>query len=273
MFNVAQLTFLAPVYAVAVLGGVLAGSVSPPLAYSRTVTFGITLMHSILAGALVGVFLKDVTGVSVSPALTAIALASAVSLLTAEAVSSGFPEDAAVALSVGVSVSIAVIMAFEVSIRTSYGMSEAMGYVFGTAALATWVDVARLAASLILVLPLTHMFWYEYKYLAFDPEGARAMGIHARVYRYLYFFTVAVAASILAMSLGVLLAHIIISLPGLMALRLRTSHPFRLSYGVCVSMLVSGYCIAWLLGWPPSGGVGLVAAVLIALTMVVGRGG
>jgi len=273
MFDTTQLALLAPVYAVAALGGILAGSVSPPLAYSKSVTFGITLMHSVLAGALIGVFLKDVAGIPVSPALTAIALASAISLLTAEAVNRGFPEDAAVAVSVGVSVSIAVVMAFEVSVRTSYGMSEAMGYVFGTAALATWEDVARLAASLILVLPLTHMFWCEYKYLAFDPEGARAMGIHVRAYRYLYFFIAAVAASVLAMSLGVLLAHVVISLPGLMALRLKTPYPFRLSYGVGVSMLVSGYVIAWLLGWPPSGGVGLVAAALIATAMVMRRGG
>ncbi len=263
---------LIPLYLSAALGGVLAGSVGPPLAYSRSVTFGITLVHAVLAGALTGVYLHDVLGLQVNPLVTSILIASAMSLLTAEAISKGFPEDAAIAASVSISVSIAIIMTYEVAVSTPYGVSEALSYVFGSALLSTWEDISRLAAACIVVIPLTHIFWCEYRYIAFDPEGAESLGISVRAYRYLYYLMTAVAASTLAMSLGVLLAHVVISIPGLISLRLKTPHPFRVSYPLSISLLLIGYIIAWYLRWPPAGGVGAVSSVLVATSLVVRRG-
>ena len=262
---------LIPVYLAAVLSGLLAGSVSPALAYSKSVTFGITLMHSVLAGALIGVYLHDALHLPVNPLLTAVVMSLTASLLTAEAVARGFPEDAAVAISVSVSVSVAVIMTYIVALTTPYGVSKAFGYVFGVSALATWHDVVRLAAVLVMVIPLIHLFWCEFKYVAFDPEGAEAMGLPVRAYRYLYYFTASVAAASLAMSLGVLLAHIIISVPGLLALRVRSPNPFKLSYFVSVAVMTIGYALAWSLNIPPSGGVGVVASGALVTLLVMRR--
>lgn len=258
-------------YSTAVAGGLLVGSISPSLAYSRSVLLGITLMHSVLAGALIGVFINTVLGIPVPPELTAVVLAIAFSILTAEAVNRGVPEDSSIAATVSVSVSITILVTYVVSLTAPLGVSRAMSYVFGTSSIASFEDLLRVGMALVIVAPLSHIFWNEYKYVSFDPEGAEAMGLSVRFYRYLYFALASVATTALAMTLGVLLTHIVISVPGLIALRKKYVYPYRLTYLLGTIVVVGGYVLARFADIPPSGGVGIVASAIIAYVLVIRR--
>jgi len=249
------------IYSTAVTSGLLAGAISPSLAYSRSILLGITLMHSVLSGALFGVFVSAVMGIPLAPSLTAVLFAITFSILTAEAVNRGIPEDAAISLVVSISVAISIIFTFLVALHVPLGVSAAMSYVFGISSILTINDLLRVIISLMLVMPLAHLFWYEYKFISFDPEGAEAMGLSIRFYRYLYYGLASVAATAIAMTLGVLLTHIIISLPGLFALRKKYLYPYRLSYLVGVTIVVGGYLISLPLSLPPSAGVGILATI------------
>lgn len=257
-------------YGVAALAGLLVGGVSPSLVISRSVTFALTLLHSLLAGALIGVYLEDVARISVPPVFTAVAFAIAASILTAEAVTRGFPEDVAVALSVAFSTTVTIILTYVVSVSTPTGMAKAMSYVFGTSAIATVGDVIRLGGAFAIIAPLTHLLWYEHKYVSFDPEGAEVMGVRVRAYRYLFYSLIAIASGSLSMSLGVLIAHVAISTPGLVA-SMKARRMFLTSYTVSLLMFLGGYSIAYIANLPPSAGVGALSVAISAGVMAVMR--
>ncbi len=246
----------------------LAGSISPALAYSRSILLGITLMHSVLAGALVGVYVSSLSTLPLSPSLVAVVFAVTASIATAEAVSRGIPEDSAISAVVSIFVAVSILFTYLVATQVPLGVSKAMGYVFGLSSLVTVNDLLRLLIALVIVVPLSHLFWYEYKFISFDPEGAEAMGLSVRFYRYLYYTLASIAATTLAMTLGVLLTHIVMTLPGLFTLRRKYIYPYRLSYLISVTIVLGGYLLATPLNIPPSGGVGLLAAV--ALTYLIG---
>ncbi len=266
MFAVDPLTLI--LYSTALAGGLLVGAVSPSLAYSRSIMLGITLMHSVLAGALAGVYLSTVTGLPIPPEIMAVLFAAVASILTAEAVNRGVPEDSSIAVSVTLSVTLTLILTFYVAFATPLGLAKAMSYVFGTSSLATVEDLFRMGLALIIVVPLTHLFWSEYKYISFDPEGAESLGLSVRFYRYLYYILAAVTVTTLAMSLGVLLTHIIVTVPGLYALRKRYTYPFRLTYILGILMMIGGYGIARYFVLPPSVGVGIVSSIIIGYILV-----
>ena len=252
----------------ALLGGALVGSVSPALVVARSITFGITLLHSILAGGLMGVFLTDVAHLPVPPVVTAALVSILISVLTAEAINRGLPEDSAIATSVCISVTITVVLTYYLSFMSPLGVSRAMSYVFGTSALATIGDIARLTATAVLVIPLMHMFWGEFKYIFFDPEGAYSMGIRVRYYRYLLYALTAATATSLAMSLGVLLTHIILTAPGLIAVRLSTRRIHVTAYISSFTIMILGYMLALFLELPPSAGVGIFASLAVIYALL-----
>jgi len=252
----------------ALLGGALVGSISPALVVARSVTFSITLLHSVLAGGLVGVFLTDVVHAPIPPVVTATLISILISIITAEAINRGFPEDSAVATSVCISVTMTVTLTYYLSFMSPLGVSRAMSYVFGTSALTTPRDIARLAATVILVIPLVHMFWSEIKYVFFDPEGAYSMGLRVRYYRYLLYALTAATATSLAMSLGVLISHVILAAPGLLAVRLSAKRIHAIAYASSVAVMLLGYIAALLLELPPSAGVGIFASLIVIYALV-----
>ncbi|MCD6084296.1 MAG: metal ABC transporter permease [Desulfurococcales archaeon] len=254
--------------ATALLGSALVGSVSPALVVARSITFGITLLHSVLAGGLVGVFLTDVAHLPVPPVVTAALVSILISVLTAEAINRGLPEDSAIATSVCLSVTTTVILTYYLSFMSPLGVSKAMSYVFGTSALATAGDVARLAATAIIVIPLIHMFWGEFKYVFFDPEGAYSMGLRVRYYRYLLYSLTAATATSLAMSLGVLLTHVVLTAPGLIAVRAAVRKIHAVAYASSLLIMASGYVLALALELPPSAGVGIFASATVIYALL-----
>lgn len=252
----------------ALLGGVMVGSVSPALVIARSAVFSITLLHSVLAGGLLGVFLTDVLCMPIPPVLTATLVTVLISVVTAEATSRGFSEDSAIAMSVCTSVTMTILLTYYLSFTSPLGIPKAMSYVFGMSSLITYEDIARLGSATLLVAPLTHIFWNEVKYVFFDAEGAYSMGLRTKYYRYLLYVIAAIAAASLAMSLGVLISHIVLTAPGLIAMRLSTRRLHAVSYTLSLTMMILGYLIALALKLPPSAGVGIFASLAIIYVLV-----
>ncbi len=255
-------------YLTGLVAGVLVGTVSPSLVITKSVVFGVTLLHGVLAGALVGVYLEEFHSVATPPLLTAFAYALVVSLLVAEIVERGVPEDSAIGVSVAISTTLTVILTYYLSLHSPVGVSKALGLVFGTAAVSTVGDLSRLAAVSLVAVPLIHIIKPEIKYLSFDPEGFSAMGLSPRAYRYAYLSVAALTASTLTMTLGVLIAHIALVVPGLVSYTFTPRKMYGTSYVASLSLFMVGYLLSDFLGIPPSGGVGLVASVFIFLSLL-----
>lgn len=255
-------------YLLALAAGLLVGAISLPLAFSRSTLFALTMTHSVLGGAVLGIYLNSVLGLAMPVPITATLTALALSILAAELSGRIFSEDVAIALSVTIATTITIIFSYLTIQTSSMGLAQAWLYVAGTSAVATLSDLAKMAAAVIIIAPLIHLVSRELKYIAFDRDGAAAMGLNVRVYRYLFFCLAALATSTLASTLGVLATHVLLAVPGAVAMKFGRRGSFAASYLVAIALASLGYFTAQLLGIPPSGGIGLLSGLVI-LGMIV----
>jgi len=71
-------------YGLAALSGILIGSISMPMITSRSVMFALTMLHSILGGAILGIYLNIVMGMNIPVPIVATLTAIGLSILAAE---------------------------------------------------------------------------------------------------------------------------------------------------------------------------------------------
>ncbi|RLG07327.1 MAG: hypothetical protein DRN65_03705 [Thaumarchaeota archaeon] len=258
-----MLELLTLTYMLAVAGGVLVGAISLPLVLSRSTLFALTMTHSVLGGAILGIYLNAVFNLGVPVPMVATLTALTLSILAAELSERIFSEDVAIALTVTIATTITIIFSYLTIQVSSTGLSEAWLYVAGTSAIATVGDLTKMMTAAIIVAPLIHLISRELKYIAFDRDGATAMGLNVRVYRYLFFSLSALATSTLASTLGVLATHVLLAVPGAVAIRFGKKGSLTVSYAAAVILALTGYLTAQLLEIPPSGGIGLVSGAVI----------
>ncbi len=262
---------LALAYLLAALSGGIVGSISLPIVMSRSVMFALTLLHSILGGAILGVYLNTVLRLGLPIPLIAALTAVGFSILTAELVEKGMSEDVATALSVATATTITIVFSYLASHVSSTAISTAWGYVMGVSAIATEWDITMAAIALIIVAPTIHLTMKEFRYIAFDEEGARSLGLNVRFYRYLFYSLVSAASAVLSSTIGVLVTHVVLAVPGALALRIGRGHTV-VAYSSSLAVILLGYFLARVLGVPPSGGVGVVSVSVIIGMLMYERG-
>ena len=266
-----MLELLLLTYMLAAAGGVVVGAISLPLILSRSTLFALTMTHSVLGGAILGIYLNTALNLGIPVPIIATLTALLLSILAAELSEKIFSEDVAIALTVTIATTITIIFSYLTIQISSTGLSEAWLYVAGTSAIATMDDFQRMLSAAIIIAPLMHLISRELKYIAFDRDGAIAMGLNVRVYRYLFFSLSALATSTLASTLGVLATHVLLAVPGALSMRVSRKSPYIVSYASAVLLALSGYFLAQLIGIPPSGGIGIISALII-LGMVAKHG-
>jgi zinc transport system permease protein len=261
---------LALIYLSAAANGLLVGAISLPLILSRSILFALTMTHAVLGGAILGVYLNEVLGIALPVPITAFLMALSLSILVAELSGRIFSEDVSIALAVALATTVTVVFSYLLARVSSTGLSQAWAYVAGTSAVATLGDLQRTLTGLAIIAPLIHVINGEIKYIAFDRDGAEAMGINTRVYRYLFFALCSLAASILSMSIGVLATHVLLAIPGAVAVRFFRRRLFSASYLSAACLSLGGYALAQAMNIPPSGGIGILSAIAV-LGMVMAR--
>jgi len=255
-------------YLSAVAGGLIVGSISLPLILSRSTLLALTMTHSVLGGAILGIYLNAVFGLGLPVPAVATLVALILSILAAELSEKIFSEDVAVALTVTIATTLTIIFSYLTIQVSSTGLAEAWLYVAGTSAVATLEDLKRMAVAVVIIAPLMHLISRELKYIAFDKDGAIAMGLNARVYRYLFFSLSALATATLSSTLGVLATHVLLAVPGALAMRIGRKAAYPVSYLSAVVLALAGYFVAQVFGLPPSGGIGILSAgVILALVV------
>ncbi|MEM1976649.1 MAG: iron chelate uptake ABC transporter family permease subunit [Nitrososphaerota archaeon] len=264
------LDLLALIYLSAAANGLLVGAISLPLIISRSTLFALTMTHAVLGGAILGIYVNEVLGVGLPIQLTAFLVALMLSILVAELSEKFFSEDVSIALAIALATTITVVFSYLLARISPAGLSQAWSYVAGTSAVATLSDLQRTLSSLAIIVPLIHMTSGEIKYISFDRDGAAALGLNTRAYRYLFFALGSLAASTLSMSIGVLATHVLLAIPGAIAVKLFRRKLFTASYLSAACLSLGGYALAQALNIPPSGGIGILSAIAI-LGMVVAR--
>ncbi len=250
-------------FAAAALGGIAFGSLSYVLALTQSTVFAIELLHSLLAGALLGVLVESLT--RVIPMQVVVFLYSlAASALMAELSRRKVPQDVTVPLLFSLSAVLSVASAWYLAYTTPVGYSRAMAVVWGITLLVHPSDLIYLALVALLTVTLTSSFNLELKYVSFDPDLAYVSGLNIRAYYYLVYTLVALSLSATVKVYGVVVASILIAVPSIISVYLLRS--YRMGATIASSVVVSsaGYSISYLLGTQVSLCVGVISLAFLA---------
>jgi ABC-type Mn2+/Zn2+ transport system permease subunit len=266
-----MVSLLAKLYLAAILTASLSGFSSQLMTVSRAVMLGLALLHAVLAGSLVGIYLVYAHSLQLPIPLVSILFAILLALLAAELVERKLSTDAAVGIVAAISTMLIATFGYLNSILSPIAVSEAWSYVAGLSAIVKDEDLLILLLINIIVIPIVIILRNEFIYIAFDEDGAKAMGLRARFYRYTLYSVCAVVSASVAMSLGVFVSHVILVVPGALALKIARFSLYKTSLGIAMLAMLVGYTTAYMLSLPPSSGVGIVATVLLIITYMVKR--
>lgn len=253
----------------AILTAVISGSSSHLMTISKTVMLSLSLLHAVLAGSLIGIYMVHGFSIPVPMQITALIFTILIAILAAELVERGLSSDAAIGIIAGLSTTIIATFGYLDATLSPIAVSEAWSYVAGLSAVVRNRDIALLTIILTIIVPITLTFEGEFIYIAFDEDGAKAMGLRVRLYRYLLYSLCAIVAASLSMSLGVFVSHVVIVVPGVLALKIGSKHLHIASLATSTLCMTAGYITAYTLHLPPSSGVGIMATILLTIAYIV----
>jgi len=272
---------LDPILATALVSGIVAGlvsgSLSPIIVSTGNTFYAVEVTHAILAGGVVG-GLVSALGIGVPSVAVAFAVVIGFSIMVSWLAGRGYSQDVSVGVA-AYTAAVLVALSSYLYVRVDpTGAGSIVGLLVGSLFLVTPADLAVLSAVGFMVLAVLYVFWREIAYTSFDAEWAEASGVRVSWYRLLLFLLVSLTGAILTYTVGVLLAHIVLVAPGVMASRLsRTLGGMMLLGSIgTVATMAAGVMVSWVTGVPPAASVGLFIAAgygvaRIGLGLVGGR--
>ena len=254
----------------ALLSSLMVGIASPMITFSKSLMAGFSFIHGVLAGGLLATYLYYVLDLTVPPPeVITLLYVIAIAFLVGELIERGYSTDAASAISTSVSAMFSVLFAF---LSGPYA-SRAWAIVIGTSVIVAPKDIILLTVFLVLLVIIQVLFKKELMYISFDPEGAYTLGYAVRFYRYIIYISIALVVVALTYTLGIIIAHILIATPGALALSISRKRYLQISILIALVISLAGYILAYVMGTPPSVGVGLMASgVLIVGELFKRRG-
>lgn len=254
-----------------ILLGIIA--LSSTLAFLRGIAYlPAEASHAALSGVSIAILIYFITRIYMYPFIWALLFSGLSAILVAYAGRHGGAEalNAALAGALAVSLSIyaivrAIVPAELRAIIDTYLISDIL--------LITTDDLLELLIINIIGLFSLYIFYHEFIYLCFDPEGAEALGLNIKLYNYLMFFLIGLAGGTAAKTVGSLLVFALILAPAATAKEISKSIKafFINTFLLTVIMGYLGLFIGILLDWPPSGSIALLTSSIYIITLLIKR--
>ncbi len=251
------------------------GNLSVLVAARRLYFLSAVTPHSALLAALISVVISNVTGVH-NDFLWSVLISCFLMLCVGYFTNKGYSTDIVTSAYVALTASLSVtIMNYVLtSFRVNYSL---WSVILGDPLLTTWDDLFLASLIAPLTITLTFLSLKYHLYAGVDLDYVKLVGMHSRLYDYIFFLLLGVASVALIKVTGLILQHVLILLPSIIAVRLAESCRMAYAASLTVSILsgVLGLQIAILINISPSGMVGLTLIVIyiISLVLVRTRGG
>jgi len=240
--------------------GILLGLLSPLINFKGLAFLTHATFHALLFGTILGMIVLLLTGWSYSITLVSLFVTIVVVMGIAGLERKGFMPDSAVGIMASFVAGL-TILGFGVlySLMASkpyYPLSEnIISYLTGEIFLVTLGDLTFLVVAGIVVVFIMLVFYRDFLYTSFDPEGIESLGGNVRFYLSLMYFLVGFVSALVVKSVGLITLQVIAVLPG--AISARMSRDLReivgLSLVLTILTMILSLLIAYPTGIPPSG--------------------
>ena len=248
------------------ISALVAGNIGPILT-TRGISFlTAEVAHAVLGGAALGIFIRSFIFPNVDPLIIALLFGILSGLIAAYLGEGGRGRfEAAIGMSLALSMAIAVLF---LAIIPSEDIPLVWGYLLGDILFLSLNDIILLSTSTILILIISLLFNREFLYIAFDEDGAKAMGLNTRLYHYISVFISSLGIVVLTKALGSIIIYAILIVPPMMASMLTNSYT-RIRVLSFLSVLIYGIIglyISFLVNVAPSG---LIALLLVSTYIII----
>ena len=256
-FDLADLPFLREALAEVILLGAAGGLLSAWIVLRRLAFF----THAVGSATFPGLVAADAWGIS--PLLAGIAVALGYAGGVERAGRAGREPSEATALLLVAALAAGVVLASDV-FESGAAVDRLL---FGTLLGLGTADLAASAATAALVALVTVTLGRTWSAIAFDPDGAPALGLPAARADFVLLAVVAVAAVAAIPAVGALLVAAIYVLPGAAARLVARTIPALLAWSLALALaegLVGLYAAYWL-DLPPGPPVAVLGALVYAV--------
>jgi len=246
----------------------IVASIIGPILTSRGVSFlTAEVAHAVLGGAALGIFIERYVFKLIDPLYVALAFGIVSGLLAAYLGREGRTQfESAIGISLALSMAIAVVF---LAIIPSEDIPRVWGYLMGDILFLSLGDITLLTITTIIIVIIGILFNREFIYIAFDEDGARAMGLNTRIYHYLSILIASLGIAIVTKALGSIIIYAVLIVPPLLSGLITHSYTrIRvLSFFTVFIYGVIGLIISFLVNVSPSG----VIASLIIIHYIIER--
>jgi zinc transport system permease protein len=144
--------------------------------------------------------------------------------------------------------------------------------IFGNAVAVPFQDVVILGAVALVVAVVHTVFQKEVVFVSFDRETAEAMGVNARLWSGVLYFTIGLAIPVSARVVGALPVFAFLTVPAAAALKAsrRLKAAFIVSTALGAVAAGAGYLASWRLQIPTGATMVTTAGLLFALVALLG---
>lgn len=157
--------------------------------------------------------------------------------------------------------------------HTAHGTDDIMNLLFGNILAVTPADLALMAGGGALVL-LTHAICRRpFMLVFFDPEMARTLGYRPPIWNWLYYLSLGVGIAAVTKVAGSLLTFSFLVVPAMTGLAIARNMRTILLVSVLSAILAafSGLLLSYQLDWPTGPAMVIASAILLLLSVVLGR--
>ena len=254
-----EYAFMRNAFAISLLISLICPLIGTFLVLRRYSMIGDALSHASLAGVATGLLFHA------NPIISAFCLTSVFGLLI-EVLREKFRRYAELTLVIVLALSVGIAITI-----VSSGLVHANvdSFLFGSILTVSQGEVVTVAiltlVSLITILGL----FPQLVMLAFDEDGARIIGVKARVINHIFSILVAATISVSIRIVGILVISSLIALPVATALQLQKGFKATMTLSVLFSFfdILSGLFLSYWIGAAP-GGVTAIVSVLLLLVVI-----
>ncbi|HIP65707.1 MAG TPA: metal ABC transporter permease [Pyrodictium sp.] len=250
--------------------GIAFGSLSILVAIRRLHFLAGGLPHGALVAVLLGIIAANVLGIPVH--LASILFISILIAIAWMLLEKGVSGDVVAAAFVSFCSSVAVILGYMV--LSLFPLKESLwAYIWGDILLVDWNTVALSAVIAVAVLITTLTTYIEHMCIAVDGDGVRLAGVRIGLYDLILLTMLAATSTALLKAAGFVLEHVLILLPGTIAVNLAKTGIQALLYSLVISLAASliGLLLGLALNQPPSGLIGLLLFATYIFSLHVSR--
>ncbi len=246
----------------------IASSCIGPILNSRGMAFlTAEVAHATLGGAALGILLHEYIS-TIDPLIIALLFGVLSGLLAGYAGKTGIPEEleTAIGVTLAFAMSIAVLL---LAIIPSEDIPLVWGYLLGDILLLSDSDLIILSVIVVITVVIYLLFYREFIYIAFDIDGAEALGLNTRLYHYLSIFISSLAIVAATKAIGSIMVYAFMIAPPSIALVFcrRISTSTIISFIIIMVTGLIGLTSSFVINIAPSGLIGILICILYLISV------